>query len=68
MNRPSFDCKGIRPGQTGHVLARSVNDNHCTGADFGGIGLDLDGVPAINGGDSCGYSYSIRAVPSCESP
>jgi hypothetical protein len=64
----TFDCKGIRAGQTGHVLARSVNDNHCTGADFGGIGLDLDGVPAINGGDSCGYSCSIRAVPGCASP
>jgi len=61
----AFDCKSVRVGQTGHVLSRSVSDNMCTGANFGTVGLDLDGVPSVNAGDSCAYSCSIRAVPGC---
>jgi hypothetical protein len=59
----AFDCKNISAGQTGHVFGRSVDDDHCTGANFGTIAFELDGAPA--GAESCAYSCSIRAVPSC---
>ena len=45
-------------GETGHVTARSVWDNNCTGANFGTIRVVPDGSAA-----SCDFACSI--APGC---
>ncbi len=61
----SFDCKTVGAGQTGIVLSLGLSGRQCPGADFGGIGVALPGVPTSNGGENCDYKCGIDPTPVC---
>jgi hypothetical protein len=56
-----FDCTKIAAGQTGYVLGRGITATFCTSAaEFGSIGVVLDGVPTPRGSETCGFACGIR--------
>lgn len=62
----SFDCADPPSKATGFVSARSVEDQHCTGAAFGGIGIVVDGVATSSGSNTCSYdTCSVQPGSGC---
>jgi hypothetical protein len=62
----NVDCANVAAGQTGFIRSGGALEQQCTGADFGGFGVVLDGIPTPPGSDTCVYSCSIEP-PTCGS-